>query len=109
MGYLRFLLACIVALGHTPGALSTLGTIGALAAVEAFFFISGFYMAATFSTHYTGANRAVRFWLSRFTRLYPLYFTVILLTALVWQVGPHLGWALNWTRTFDYFAKPHGP
>ena len=84
MGYIRFLLAALVVASHCHASTWTIGSIGA---VDAFFLISGFYMALTYSKNYDGANRAVSFFASRYLRLYPMYLTLVLLTALVWWIG----------------------
>ncbi|WP_456618750.1 acyltransferase family protein [Bradyrhizobium sp. P5_C12] len=82
MGSVRFLLAAIVVGFHCQfGVLHQ--TIGGLAAVEVFYIISGFYMAAAYERHYPG--RPAAFIASRFARLYPFYFTVLMATfALHW-------------------------
>lgn len=107
MGYIRFLLAALVVTAHC----NVSGwTIGATAAVQVFFLISGFYMAATYSKNYDGPNRAISFFASRYTRLYPMYLTLVLITGLVWYLGRNT-LHLNTTQTFDYFAlnEPHKP
>ena len=105
MGYIRFLLAVIVVAAHCG---VNNWSIGASAAVQAFFLISGFYMAATYSTNYNGHYRALTFYVSRYLRLYPLYLTLVLLTAAFWYCASHQP-NINSTHTFDYFipdAKP---
>ncbi|MDB5110560.1 MAG: hypothetical protein JWR67_1674 [Mucilaginibacter sp.] len=77
MGLLRFLLAICVVLSHT-----TRYGNGPVA-VEAFFIISGFYITLILNEKYINGNNS--YWLfisNRFLRLFPLYWTVLLLTLL---------------------------
>ncbi|WP_161500075.1 acyltransferase [Bradyrhizobium sp. AC87j1] len=77
MGTVRFLLAAIVVGFHCQfGVIHQ--TIGGLAAVEVFYIISGFYMAAAYKRHYPG--RPAAFFASRFARLYPFYLAVLAAT-----------------------------
>lgn len=99
MGYVRFLLAAIVAAYHT-GFYTVLQTVGALAAVEAFFLISGFYMAAAYVRYYGDSPFA--FWLSRYSRLYPFYALALVLTYPVHRWFPYS----NELQLFSFFAAP---
>lgn len=75
-----------------------------MAAVEAFFFISGFYMAAAYP-RYQGRFAAVSFWLSRYCRLLPFYATVLACTYLCWLAGlPN-----NTTAIFNAFGQGDAP
>ncbi|WP_025035669.1 acyltransferase family protein [Bradyrhizobium sp. DOA9] len=97
MGYVRFVLAAIVVGFHCKfGVIHQ--TIGGLAAVEAFFIISGFYMAAAYERHYSGQPAA--FVASRFARLYPLYIIVVMATFVLhwWNPANQTG-ILNYFRT----------
>jgi peptidoglycan/LPS O-acetylase OafA/YrhL len=76
MGVFRMLLALCVLFSHSVPS----GSLNHLAggfAVEAFFVISGFYMALVLSERYTkerlGRPWLARFYLSRYLRLYPAY------------------------------------
>jgi peptidoglycan/LPS O-acetylase OafA/YrhL len=100
MGYIRFLLAVIVIMAHANAAV--VPTIDALGAVQVFFVISGFYMAATYERNYTGKNRAIRFWASRYMRLYPTYLILLLLT---WLASSAFGGGSNMLRIYDYFIS----
>jgi peptidoglycan/LPS O-acetylase OafA/YrhL len=108
MGWVRFLLAAFVVMGHAGPNTPIAPTIGALGAVEAFFLISGFYMAAAFVTHYRSARwAALRFWSSRFTRLYPFYLFVLVLSTLAWwAVGSP---ATNSIGVNTFFQNPSWP
>ncbi|MCB1539198.1 MAG: acyltransferase [Rhodospirillales bacterium] len=79
MGFVRFFLALLVLVSHTGYAMRD---IGPLAAVEAFFVLSGLYMAAVYTTRYSRIENGARlFYLNRFLRLYPTYALLVLVTA----------------------------
>jgi peptidoglycan/LPS O-acetylase OafA/YrhL len=103
MGWLRFLLAAIVVAYHCQFH-RVYQTVGGLAAVEAFFFVSGFYMAAAYP-RYQGRFSALLFWLSRYLRLLPFYLTVLALTWLFWLSGL----ATNKTAIFNAFGAADAP
>ncbi|MDN5006372.1 acyltransferase family protein [Bradyrhizobium sp. GCM10027634] len=103
MGWLRFLLAALVVAYHCQFH-RVYQTIGAVAAVEAFFFVSGFYMAAAYP-RYQGRFSALLFWLSRYLRLLPFYLTVLGLTWLFWLSGL----ATNKTAIFNAFDAADAP
>jgi len=100
MGYIRFLLAAAVLVSHAGGGLPAMSAEGA---VEAFFVISGFYMALTFEAHYDAPGGQLRFYLSRFTRLYPLYFCGLLVMLAVQALAATYHLAINTTHSFNYF------
>jgi peptidoglycan/LPS O-acetylase OafA/YrhL len=102
MGWIRFLLAAIVVAHHCEF-YRLKNTIGGHAAVEAFFFISGFYMAAAYP-RYVGRFAPLRFWISRYLRLYPLYITLLLSTWLLWAAG-----GSNTTEILNAFSEPGAP
>jgi len=103
MGWLRFLLASLVVAYHCQ-IHRVHQTIGGLAAVEAFFFVSGFYMAAAYP-RYQGRFSALLFWLSRYLRLFPFYATVLALTWLCWLGGL----PTNTTSIFNAFGQADAP
>lgn len=103
MGWLRFLLAAVVVAYHCQFH-RVYQTVGGLAAVEAFFFVSGFYMAAAYP-RYQGRFSALLFWLSRYLRLIPFYLTVLTLTWLFWLSGL----ATNKTAIFNAFGAADAP
>jgi peptidoglycan/LPS O-acetylase OafA/YrhL len=84
-GTLRFLLALSVAIQHFGGYRGYFMMPGWIE-VDAFFVISGFYMALVLGTKYpaTAAGRNA-FYVSRYLRLYPLYAVVLLLTVLAFS------------------------
>jgi peptidoglycan/LPS O-acetylase OafA/YrhL len=80
MGIIRFLLAISVVLYHVSIDRKWTGT-GGEASVQAFYMISGFYIAMVLSGPY---DRAVlSFWVNRILRLYPAYFVVAIATLLL--------------------------
>jgi peptidoglycan/LPS O-acetylase OafA/YrhL len=93
MGALRILLAISVFLFHT-GTSGFFRVMDGGAAVFCFFVISGFYMELVLTEKYTklrlGSEYLKRFYLSRFWRLYPIYFIILsvtlVLTVLLSQV-----------------------
>jgi len=57
MGLLRLILAISVVLAHTSYIFG-FGLVGGQAAVQAFYIISGFYMALVLNEKYIGENRS---------------------------------------------------
>jgi peptidoglycan/LPS O-acetylase OafA/YrhL len=79
MGLLRLLLAISVLLFHANAS----GTqfVGGGIAVETFFLISGFYMSFILDKKYTGVNKRYSLFITnRLLKIYPPYWTVLLLT-----------------------------
>lgn len=85
MGLFRLLLAIAVVMSHSGGSLPwgfhlTSGSIS----VQAFYIISGFYMALILSEKYEySSNGAWLFYSNRALRLYPLFWTFLLLALLL--------------------------
>jgi peptidoglycan/LPS O-acetylase OafA/YrhL len=77
MGYLRIMLAICVFWSHSVP-LAKLPWLDGQIAVQIFFVISGFYMQLILATKYTkerlGNSWIQKFYLSRYMRLYPIYF-----------------------------------
>lgn len=83
MGLLRFLLALSVIVTHTEPVFGIKFTAGSTA-VEAFFIISGFYMALVLNEKYFKAKNYYKLFISnRLLRLYPMYWVVILITIII--------------------------
>lgn len=82
MGIIRFLLAVSVIISHsTP--IFGISLVGGQIAVQAFFILSGFYMALVLNEKYIGENRSYKLFITnRLLRLYPLYWTVLAITIL---------------------------
>ena len=78
LGVLRLLLALAVVISHVPKAPFEWRMMGGVHAVQAFFIISGFYMAFILHEKYSTSYRL--FITNRFLRIYPTYVVVLLLT-----------------------------
>ncbi len=72
---MRLLLATAVFIGH-EGPVAGLKLVPADLAVQAFFVISGFYMALILDSKYRGATKV--FLINRFTKIYSMYFAVLI-------------------------------
>ncbi len=95
MGTWRLVLAWLVIADHTSG-LSDISAhldMGRVA-VATFFFISGFLMPLTFDTHYRvygTLSGSRKFYVNRFLRIYPIYWSSLAVTLLaVLAYGPTL-------------------
>ncbi len=83
MGILRFSLAIVVLLHHLPDIPGKFLFLGGPEAVEAFYMISGFYMALVLDRKYSHCTKSYKtFILSRFLRIYPQYLIVLFITVL---------------------------
>jgi peptidoglycan/LPS O-acetylase OafA/YrhL len=82
MGILRILLAISVVLAHSSSIFG-FSLVGGQIAVQAFYIISGFYMSLILNEKYIGVNNSYKLFISnRLLRLYPIYWTILLLTIL---------------------------
>lgn len=80
MGVIRFLLAMSVVVYHS-NTLCGERFIGGTAAVQAFYILSGFYMAMILNEKYRPGPGSFRLFITnRFLRLYPAYWVVLLLS-----------------------------
>jgi peptidoglycan/LPS O-acetylase OafA/YrhL len=80
MGFYRYLLAVGVLTSHVGGG----NWVISLTAVFCFYFVSGFLICRVLDTSYRGGvDRLAAFYCNRALRLLPLYFVVILLTAMM--------------------------
>ncbi len=86
MGILRTLLALAVVVYHS-NKLFGLRMCGGQVAVESFYMISGFYMALILNEKYIGVGSYKKFILSRFYRIFPVYWIVLLLALVLSLVG----------------------
>jgi peptidoglycan/LPS O-acetylase OafA/YrhL len=88
MGVLRFLLALAVIAAHTAP-LPFIRPVGAAVSVQAFFVISGFYMALILNEKYVSTKSTYTLFLqSRLLRLWPSYVVVLLASLLIQIVWP---------------------
>lgn len=94
MGILRLLLALSVVSVHADTILGC-RFVGGQIAVQAFYIISGFYMALILNEKYIGKNGSNKLFITnRFLRLYPIYLAILVLTlmaclAVFVQTGGH--------------------
>lgn len=80
LGSFRLLLALGVVVSHTKDYQFSSYPNAGLVAVLSFFFISGYLMIATYEVNYQDKSfgrEARRFWLSRFLRVYPIYWLAV--------------------------------
>ena len=82
MGFLRFILAVSVLIFHSQP-IAGLRLVGGPIAVQSFFIISGFYMALILTEKYVGQGRYKAFIQSRFLRLFPAYWAVLILIIIL--------------------------
>lgn len=73
MGFLRTFMAISVLVAHAAFPLPWFGGFGAQAAVNAFYVVSGFYMALVLNEKYTRPIDNVTFWINRYIHLYPKF------------------------------------
>jgi len=86
MGFLRFILAVTVIIAHA-GCLKCSFGDGRIA-VQAFYIISGFYMAMVWTEKYSFMHNSYKsFYVSRALRIYPLYFLVLILALVMGIAG----------------------
>lgn len=83
MGLLRLILAISVVIGHSSPIFG-ISLVGGQAAVQAFYIISGFYMALILKEKYIGNNNSYKLFISnRLLRLFPVYWVIIILIIIV--------------------------
>lgn len=82
MGILRLLLAFSVLASHSRPLQLGFNLPFASIAVQAFFIVSGFYMALILSEKHTGLNRVSLFLTNRFLKIYPPYLILLIFSAL---------------------------
>lgn len=86
MGILRTILALAVVVYHS-NKLFGLRMCGGQVAVESFYMISGFYMALILNEKYTGIRSYKKFILSRFYRIFPVYWIVFIIALSLSLIG----------------------
>lgn len=82
MGVIRLILALFVVFFHCGDFFFK--TMPGPIAVQSFYIISGFYMALILNEKYTGKNSYKLFLTNRLLRLYPIYWTVLLIFVLTY-------------------------
>ncbi|MEZ5947160.1 MAG: acyltransferase [Hyphomonas sp.] len=98
MGMIRFALAMAVVLSHLP--LTEVKFLHGGVAVQAFFIVSGFYMALVLDGKYTDT---ALFYTNRMLRIYPAYFAMMAISA-VFLFGFHA----SGTATIGMFEQAYG-
>lgn len=88
MGWLRLLLATCVVAFHTGGLDRPFFMLSGTHAVEAFFLISGYFMAAVLDTKYRGQPKRL-FYFNRVLRLFPAYLVILVLFCLAKPILLH--------------------
>jgi peptidoglycan/LPS O-acetylase OafA/YrhL len=86
MGILRTILALAVVVYHSFKIFG-LHMCGGQLAVESFYMISGFYMALILNEKYVGVGSYKKFILSRFYRIFPLYWVILSIAFIVSLIG----------------------
>ena len=89
MGILRTILAIAVIVYHSY-VFFGLRMCGGQVAVEAFYIISGFYMALILNEKYLGVDSYKKFILSRFYRIFPVYWFILLIALLLSLIGYYI-------------------
>jgi peptidoglycan/LPS O-acetylase OafA/YrhL len=83
MGILRLILAIAVVIAHSE-AICGFKLVNGSVAVQAFYIISGFYMAMILNEKYIGTNHSYKLFITnRFLRLFPVYWVVLLCTLFI--------------------------
>lgn len=82
MGMIRLLLAISVVIAHSTPIFGQ-RIWGGEIAVELFFIISGFYMSLILNEKYNTSDKTVVFYKNRFLKLFPIYWTILALTILL--------------------------
>ncbi len=93
MGFFSFLLALSILVFHSHSIFGFY-LIPADIAVDCFFILSGFYISLVLNEKYIRKNKSYRLFITnRFLRIYPLYWTVLILTLLftVFKYFTHFG------------------
>lgn len=106
MGLLRFLLALSVILAHSDSILPLRFVPGEIA-VEAFFIISGFYMAMVLNEKYFKVRNYYKVFITnRLLRLYPMYWAMLLIILITCLINGQLtGQYGNLQVYIDYWYK----
>jgi peptidoglycan/LPS O-acetylase OafA/YrhL len=86
MGLLRLLLAISVVLAHA-GKIHGFRPLESAEAVQTFYMISGFYMGMILTEKYTGAGSYRLFLYNRLLRIYPTYWAVLIISAVIWWLA----------------------
>jgi peptidoglycan/LPS O-acetylase OafA/YrhL len=87
MGFLRLILALSVVIDHLSPIFGNV-LIGPRMAVQSFFIMSGFYMALVINEKYALLKHSYKLFITnRFLRIYPIYWLVLVCTAIFFSSG----------------------
>jgi peptidoglycan/LPS O-acetylase OafA/YrhL len=107
MGTIRLLLAISVVMVHTTPIFGNTLVSGTIA-VQAFYIISGFYMALILNEKYVGTEGSYKLFLTnRLLRIYPTYLVVFVLTVLIYAI-PYTLWGKGGATLERYFQYSDG-
>jgi peptidoglycan/LPS O-acetylase OafA/YrhL len=108
MGIIRLLLAIAVVITHC-GNIFGMGFISGPVSVQAFYMISGFYMSLILEHKYSGDLKSYYYLFisNRLLRLYPLYWTVLVLS-IIYSVYQFHFINETTTSTISYFKEYSG-
>lgn len=105
MGVIRFLLALAVVIGHSGKIFGYQMVPGGLA-VQAFYMISGFYMALVLNEKYINKDNSYKLFISsRLLRLFPSYWVVLLCTLLFSAIIALLTGGADWGPTLNLYRE----
>lgn len=104
MGFVRFLLACAVVLCHTS-TITGYSPVSGNLAVQCFYIISGFYMAMVLTEKYDQPGGMRQFYINRALKIYPVYWTVLILL-FAWSI---IVYHLQYPSTLDFYTKYSSP
>lgn len=110
MGLLRIILALAVVAGHANGDILGIPALNRFYAVQAFFIISGFYMAMVLNEGYQGSKGLRNFYGTRALRIFPMYFIGVTIACALNLLGngtpftPEF-WQLNLGSKLFYLAS----
>lgn len=85
MGVLRYLLSTLVLISHMG--ISLLGVNPGVVAVVVFYLLSGFVVQTLLQSQPVGQGRYWQFYRDRSWRIFPLYFTALILAMVIWLAG----------------------
>jgi peptidoglycan/LPS O-acetylase OafA/YrhL len=105
MGFLRVFLALCVIQDHTDRLFPSWFSLNAREAVQAFYVISGFYVAMILNLKYVGPGQTGTFYINRILRLWPPYLVVALLTGILMFRTGQLSAMIEQIRTFPVAAQ----
>lgn len=105
MGIIRTLLAISVIVAHSTPILG-FTLVGGSTAVQAFYIISGFYMALILNEKYVSQEGSYQLFITnRLMRLYPVYWVVLVCSILIYYVSYQYGSPNIFRFYAEYFSR----